>query len=167
MTILDGLNAFTGGASLLVAAVGLWYQVRKVNTVRALRDGLRAINHSRVKSILDEDEVLVEYLNYAILIAGPLKSRLTRRFLLAAFAIIACYIHIPADDPSAVVATVPAFDWSDLILFGVQIAAGVLAPMTVGLSQDEKKFLENAAALNERFYEIFVIPAMREFNDAI
>lgn len=167
MGFLEAFNALVGGGSLLFAAAGLWFQTRRIDTVRALRDSLRAIDHSRLKPIWEEDEVLVEYLNYAVLIAGPLKARMMTRFMGAAFIIILSYLNIPGDAPGAIVASIPAFDWSDVVLFVAELAAGVLAPLTVGLDKEEKQFLSNAWALHKRFYTVFVLPAMQDFNDAI
>jgi hypothetical protein len=157
------------GIALVTAVLGggrLLGQFRSINTVKELRDSLNRITGKKAfSSQAQEAEVVVDFLNYSQLIAGPLRSKLIRRLLLMLGLILASgSISVLVVDQGVVTNAVAA--WAIRIGVAVfQVGSGILSGKF--FQPEELEFLKNSASLQERFYDLYVLPAIYVFNNGV
>lgn len=152
-TIIGGLNLYLS-------------HFQRFNSFETLRNSLGKIKATSPKeSTRSEREELVKWLTYGDLILGPLKHKLTWRFFstIAAIAVgsIAMAVDLPGGDISK---AFPAFEWIDIVIAMIQVGVAFVNRTDVFLRPEEKEFLGYVASLHHRFYELYVVPAMDEFN---
>jgi hypothetical protein len=158
LTIALATAAFGGGRLL--------GQFRNINTVKDLRDGLKGITGKKAfLSNAPETEVVLDFLNYSELIMRPLRSRLIRRLLLLLGCVLAS-APIPLVLADQRVMTNEIAAWAIRIGVAVfQVGSGVLTGKF--FRPEESEFLNNSASLHERFYDLYVLPAIHVFNNGV
>ena len=164
MGALELMNTIFGVISTLLTAGGLWQQFRKIDSVKALKNGVKSLSDMRFATPMEEHDLLSKCLDLADLIVPPLKRRLTYRFLALIAAIAGGSALVPVDFPGQISKQMPNAEPVDVAIFLFEIIAAVVASSGALLTPDEKEFLSNASALHARFYNQFVVPAIREFN---
>lgn len=144
----------------------LFGQFRSINTVKELRDGLKGITGEKAFSSQSrEADVVLDFLNYSELIVGPLRSKLFRRALLTICLILAS-APIPIMIVDKGIITNEAVAWAiRIVVAAFQIAAGVVSGKF--FRPEELEFLEHSASLHDRFYDLYVLPAIYVFNNGV
>lgn len=162
--MLELINVLVGGVSAVAALAALWMPYRSVNTADALRTRLRTVGRPGMKTFWDEDQVLVQYLEHAAVLAGPLKRRIIERFMTVLTGVATGSYFVYIDFPTAVTSQVENLEWWDVALLVGQVFGAVIGATAKLFSEDEKLFLLNASRLNTWFYRDVVEPALRRFN---
>ncbi|MGB6875941.1 MAG: hypothetical protein WBD87_07880 [Candidatus Acidiferrales bacterium] len=152
-------------ATVVFGGGRLFAQFRKIDTVKELRDGLNDITAEKAFSPdAQEPDLLLDFLKYSQLIMGPLRAKLIRRFLcVIGFVLASAPLPLVLVDKGLV--TNEAKAWA--LTIGVELLQVGLAVLTGKFQEAERDFLENSAMLHERFYDLYVLPAMHVFNNAV
>ncbi len=160
------IGGYSGAISAITAISGVWFQLRKVNTLKVLRDGIIEIkdleNHDLEKK--SEEELLLEWMNHASLIIRPFKQKLFIRFLTTLVIIAMLSAGISLDMPGYLYHEIKGIEFYDLLLIPAVIFVGLINNTSLLLKAEEKEFLAGLTSLQNVFYEWYVIPAMVEFN---
>jgi hypothetical protein len=152
-------------ATMVFGGGRLFAQFRRVDTVEDLRDALeRFTAREAFQPDAKEADVVLRFLNFSALIMGPLRSKLIHRLLL----LTGC-VFLTAPIPLVLVQkgtlTNDAKGWA--ITASVALVQ-VLSAFLTGkfLRPEESEFLQNSRILHDRFYQLYVLPAMFAFNNA-
>lgn len=164
VTLLLGVvEAVTGSISALLAIWGVAIQLRHVNTAAVLRKQLSRIERWSRSESDDPTHQLLEALDRAAIIAGPLRQRLLARFVLSLLAIGGLLLATATDLPGQI-GEIGALEPIDIMFIGLQILVALVNRTPYLLDADSREFLRNLEALQSKFFTLFVVPAMREFN---
>lgn len=157
------ISAVAGGVSAVAGVWGLRVQLRRISVFRELRDDLERVRKWKSWKKAGKESQLLDIMERASIVIGPLQRRLVERFILLLLVIFSFCIGIMVDLPGELLGF-RRLEPVDIILVVFQVVAGVVNRTPFLLDRDSKQFLEILVVINSRFYRVFVVPAMREFN---
>lgn len=142
----------------------LFSQFRRIDTVADLRKALKAIK-AETAFLGQETDAILDFLKYSELIMGPLRSKLVRRlFQMLGYVFASATIPLVLVDKGVV--TNEGKAWAVMVGFALlQVTSGVLTGKF--FKPEESEFLKNSATLQDRFYDLYVLPAMHVFNNGV
>lgn len=163
---MDPLMLVPSSVSAIVGVLGFYLNhVRRISVWESARDSLQKISDTRTNRRATQDSnELLKWLANGDIIVPHLRTRLVTRFVTSLSIVAALGLITIHDGPGQVFSGLPAFEEYDFFVVAGQFCCGLFASSRFLMDKKEADFLARLAALRKSFYELFVVPAMVEFN---